>query len=237
MEETHPMNFVRPITTAAAVVTVGAGLTFATPALAAAPPEFTMKGVAKSYNQGKVITVPNTLTYDHGRVRLDMAQPVSADGASSFSVVIAREGGDTITMLSPKDKQAMKLDAASVEALSDNAALQKISTFRLSEFGKTFRSKGKKVGTATIAGEACTILEQNGKEGHFRMWLSNRYDLPFKFVYFEAKKPAFEYQVTTFTPRATLPDSAYVVPKGYEVTDLAEALKDTEINIRNKGKK
>jgi hypothetical protein len=89
---------------------------------------------------------------------------------------------------------------------------------------------------ATIAGEPCTILEQNGKEGHFRLWLSDRYEVPLKFVYFEGKKPAFDYEVSRFTPSSSLPESAFVVPRGYEMTDLAEALKGTEINIRNKHK-
>lgn len=227
------MQFARPITTAAAVFSVGAGLAFASPVMAS-PAEFTSKGVAKSYNEGKVTTVPNTLTYDHGKIRLDMASAVNAEGTGSFSVVLAQEGGNTIWMLSPKDKQAMKLDATSLQSMTDNPAVQKISTFKLSEFGKTFRAKSKKVGTATIAGQPCTIFEQNGKQGHFRLWLADRYEVPLKFTYFEGKKPAFDYEATAFTPSATLPASSYVVPKGYEVTDLAEALKGTEINIRKK---
>lgn len=239
-EETHAMNFIRPFTTGAAALGLGAGLVFAAPfaldqsQALAAPTAFTSKGVATSYQQGQKTAVPNTLYYDRGRIRLEMSQPVSADGSAAFSIVLAREGGDTITMLNPKEKQAMKLEAKSLEAVSDNPSLQKISQFKLSEFGKTFRAKGKSIGKEPIAGHPCTILEQKGKDGHFKLWLSDKHDVPLKFVYFEGGKPAFDYHVSQLTLSANLPDSAYVVPKGYEVTDLAQMLNGAEINIRNK---
>lgn len=226
------MNFSRPFT--AAAIALGASAAYVAPAWAATPTQFTSNGVATSYQNGKATAVKNTLYYDKGKIRLEMAQPVSADGTSAFSVVIAREGGDTITLLNPKEKQAMKLEAASLEAVTDNPSLQKISTFKLSEFGKTFRAKSKKVGAAAIAGHPSTIYEQKGKDGHFRLWLSDRHDIPLKFVYFEGGKPAFDYQVSKLTLSANLPASSYNVPTGYEVTDLAEMLKGTEINIRNK---
>lgn len=228
------MNFMRPLTATAAAVGMGASLALSAPAWAATPTEFTSKGVATSTQAGKTTSVPNTLYYDRGRIRLEMAQPVSADGTSAFSVVIAREGGDTITMLNPKEKQAMKLEAKSLEAVTDNPSLQKISSFKLSEFGKTFRAKSKTVGHAAVAGHPCTIFEQKGKDGHFKLWLSDKHDIPLKFVYFEGGKPAFDYQVSQLTLSANLPDASYLVPKGYEVTDLAQMLNGAEINIRNK---
>ena len=215
------MMFIRPFT--AAAVAVGAGLAFTMPA-EAAPSQFTSKGVATSYQNGKAVQVPNTLYYSNGRIRLEMASPVSADGTSAFSIVIAQEGGDSITLLNPKEKQAMKLDAASLQAVTDNPSLQKISTFKLSEFGKTFRAQSKRVGSETVAGQACSVLEQKGKDGHFRLWLSDKHEVPMKFVYFEAGKPAFDYKVSQFSLSSSLPASSYVVPSGYEVTDLAEML-------------
>jgi outer membrane lipoprotein-sorting protein len=228
------MIFNRPLKTAAAVLALGSVPALAAPAFAAAPAEFTSQGVAKSYNAGKATTVPNTLYYDHGKIRLEMAHPVAAEGTSAFSVVITREGGNTLTMLNPKTKEAMKLDSSSLEALTDSEAMQKISAFKLSEFGKTFRAQSKKIGTASVAGQPCSILEQKGKNGHFKLWLSDRYEIPLKFTYYEGAKPAFEYEVSKLTLSSSLPDSAFVVPKGYEMTDLSEALKNTEINIRKK---
>ena len=69
------MFFNRPFSTAAAVLALGSVSAIAAPAFAAAPAAFTSQGVAKSYNEGKVTTVPNTLYYDHGKIRLEMAHP------------------------------------------------------------------------------------------------------------------------------------------------------------------
>ena len=225
------MNFIRPFT--AAAVAVGTGLAITMPAQAA-PAQFTSKGVATSYQDGKAVQVPNTLYYNNGRIRLEMAPPATGDGTTAFSVVIAQEGGQSITLLNPTAKQAMKLDASSLQAVTDNPSLQKISTFKLAEFGKTFRAQSKKVGSETVAGQACTVLEQKGKDGHFRLWLSDKHEVPLKFVYFEAGKPAFNYQVSQFTLSANLPASSFTVPGGYEVTDLAEMLQGMEQHVAPK---
>jgi outer membrane lipoprotein-sorting protein len=205
-----------------------ASLAFAYPALAAAPSAFTSKGVATSTQGGKTTTVPNTLYYQGGKIRLEMAKPVSTDGETAFSVVLAQEGGKTITLLNPQQKQAMKLTASSLEEVTENRSLQKISSFRLSEFGHTFRSQSRKVGAETVAGQACSILDHKGKDGQFRMWLSDKYDIPMKFTYFEGGKPAFTYTVTQFTPSSSLPASSFTVPAGYQMTDISDMLKGLE---------
>lgn len=217
------MRWTTPLLPAA----VAAIVTIASPALAA-PSHFTAKGEAVSYTKGKATRVPNTLFYQQGRIRLEMASPVSADGATAFSVVIAQEGGKSITLLNPQQKQAMKLDAASLESFTENPSIQKISSFKLSEFGRTFRASAKRVGTETVAGHAATVYEQKGKDGHFKLSLSDQHDIPLRFTYMEAGKPAFTYAVTQLQLRSNLPAASFLVPKGYEVTDLAEMLKGME---------
>lgn len=221
------MNFFRPWATATAALAVGATLTVSAPVIAA-PSQFTSKGEAVSYMEGKATRVPNTLYYSNGNIRLEMATPVSADGENAFSVVIAKEGGDTITLLNPQQKQAMKLDATSLEAVTENPSLAKISSFKLSEFGKTFRARSKKIGTETVAGQRCTVLEQKGKDGHFRMSLSDVHEIPMAFTYFEKGKPAFSYKVSNFTTSVSLPATSFRVPSGYEMTDLSEMLRGME---------
>jgi hypothetical protein len=203
-------------------------LAFTAPALAAAPSAFTMKGVATSTQGGKTTTVPNTLNYQNGKIRLEMAKPVSTDGDTAFSVVLAQEGGATITLLNTQQKQAMKLTASSLEEVTENKSLQKISNFKLSEFGRTFRTQSRKVGSETVAGQVCSILDHKGKDGQFRMWLSDKYDLPMKFTYFEGGKPAFTYTVSQFTPASALPASSFNVPAGYQMTDISDMLKGLE---------
>lgn len=209
---------------------LGASLAFgaavvitASPAIAA-PTQFTSKGEAVSYQDGKTIKVPNTLYYNRGNIRLEMAQPLSADGETAFSVVLAKEGGKSITLLNPQQKQAMKLEASALEAVTENPSLQKISSFRLSEFGRTFRNQSTKVGTETVAGEPCSILEHKGKDGHFRLWVSDRHEIPLRFTYYEGKKPAFTYVCNSLSLSANLPSSAFSVPAGYEMTDLSEVM-------------
>jgi hypothetical protein len=213
------MQLVRPF---AAALVLSAGV--ATPVFAT-PAEFTAKGIANSYDNGKAATIPNTLYYSHGRIRLEMQPPGADQAGSVFSVVLARDGGDVITLLNPAEKQAMTIAASSVEAVTENAALQKISTFKLSEFGHTFKTKGHKVGAETVAGEPCTILEQTGKDGHFRLWLSDKHEIPLKFVYFEGDKPAFDYEVTAFAPKSAVPEGEYSVPSGYSTMDLNEMVR------------
>lgn len=221
------MSFFRPLTPLAAAAAVTGGLAFTQPA-EAVPQQFTSKGEAVSYQNGKATKVPNTLFFNKGQIRLEMASPVSADGQTAFSVVLAQDGGSSITLLNPQAKQAMKLDATSLQAVTDNPSLQKISSFKLSEFAKTFRAQSKKVGTEKVAGEPTTVFEQKGKDGHFRLWLSDRHDIPLRFTYFEAGKPAFSYEVKQLTLAVKLPAASFVVPQGYEVTDLAQMLEGLE---------
>jgi hypothetical protein len=225
------MEFFKPWASATAAFAVGATLTLSAP-VSAAPSQFTSKGEAVSYMQGKATRVPNTLYYNNGHIRLDMATPVSADGENAFSVVLAQEGGKSITLLNPQQKQAMKLDATSLEAVTENPSLAKISSFKLSEFGKTFRSQSKKVGSAAVAGQTCSIFEQKGKDGHFRLWLSDQYDIPMAFTYYEKGKPAFEYKVSNLALSVNLPASSFKVPSGYEMTDLSEMLRGMDEQLK-----
>jgi Domain of unknown function (DUF4412) len=217
------MTVVRRLATA--VLALGTGLAFA-PAALAAPAAFTSKGSATSYQDGQAVKIPNTLYYKQGHIRLEMSPPASAnpDGGPVFSVVLAQEGSDTITLLNPQERQAMRLPASTLEAVTANASLQKVSKFNLSEFGKTFRAQGKKVGAEAVAGEPCTVLEQKGKDGHFKLWLSDKHEIPLKFQYFEGGKPAFDYEVQQFSPSAGVSDASFAVPAGYQTIDMGEML-------------
>jgi hypothetical protein len=218
------MRFVRP---AALAFLLCAGLS--APALAAAPEEFTSVGIAHSFQDGQSAAIPNTLHYSHGRVRLEMQPPAVASDQSVFSIVLAHDGGDVITILNPDEKQAMAINASTVEQVTNNPALQKISNFKLSDFGRTFRASGKKVGAEAIAGQPCTVFDQQSQGGRFRMWLSDKFDIPLKFAYFEgakgAEKLAFDYEVVRFQPKSSVSDAAYEVPSNYTTLDLSEMMK------------
>lgn len=218
--------------TASAVALTASAVAFAAPAFAA-PSAFTSQGIAVSYQDGKATTVPNTLYYDQGKIRLVMDTPVSPESGSAFSVVLAHEGGNSITLLNTTQKQAMKLDASSLQAVTDNPSLQKISTFRLSEFGRTFRAHATTVGHDTVAGQPTTILDQRGKSGHFRMWLSDKYDIPLRFVYYEGAKPAFSYVVQHLSLSVNLPASAFEVPAGYQLTDITQVMNGLQSQTPN----
>lgn len=221
------------IRTALAATALGAGIGFAPSPAEAAPTTFTAVGEAQTWDGGRSTTVPNTLHYQRGKIRLEMAAPVSAEGVAPFNVVLAQEGGKTITLLNPKEKQAMKLEVSTLDELAENRSLQKISQFKLSEFATTFKGQSKAIGHENIAGEACTVREYKGKDGHFKMWLANKHEVPFKFVYFEKGKPAFQWAVTRFTATSSLPASSFAVPAGYETTDLSEMLKGVELDVKH----
>ena len=84
------MAIVRPF---AAALALGAGIAFTQPAFAV-PAEFTTKGVATAYEDGKPAEIPNTLYYSKGRIRLEMVPPHADEAGSVFSVVLAKDGGD-----------------------------------------------------------------------------------------------------------------------------------------------
>lgn len=199
----------------------------------ATPNAFTAVGEAETWTQGKAERpVPNTLYYQGGRIRLEMAAPVSAEGVTPFNVVLAQEGGKVITLLNPAEKQAMKLQISSLNELAENRSLQRISQFQIKEFTTTFVAQSKVVGQASIAGEACTIREQRNKQGHVKVWLSNRYQLPFRFVYLESNRPAFAWTMKRFTPSSNLGPASFTVPPGYETVDLSEMLNGMEDDIK-----
>lgn len=201
---------------------------------AAVPASFTAVGEAQTFDNGHATAVPNTLYYQRGKIRLEMAAPVSAEGVAPFNVVLAQEGGRTITLLNAKERQAMKLEISTLDELAENKSLQKISQFKLSEFATTFKGQSKAIGRESVAGEPCTIREYKGKDGHFKMWLSDRHDVPLRFKYFEGGKPTFAWAVTKFTASANLPASSFVVPAGYETTDLSEMLKGVDLDIKHR---
>jgi hypothetical protein len=215
------MRFVR---SAALALVLTTGL--AAPALADAPAEFTSIGVAHSFQDGQTAEIPNTLHYSHGRVRLEMKPPAVASDQTVFPIVLAHDGGDVITVLNPGEKQAMAINASTIEQVTSNPALQKISNFKLNDVGKTFRSASKKVGAEAIAGQPCTVFDQQSAGGRFRMWLSDKFDIPLKFAYFEgakgSEKLAFDYEVLRFQPKSAVADSAYEVPGNYTLIDLSE---------------
>lgn len=224
---------IKTIRTALAATAIGFGVTFAPLPADAVPATFTAVGEAQTWDGGRATTVPNTLHFQRGKIRLEMAAPVSAEGMAPFNVVLAQEGGKTITLLNPREKQAMKLEVSTLDQFAENRSLQKISQFKLSEFATTFKGQSKAIGKESIAGEACTIREYKGTDGHFKMWLSDRHAIPFKFVYFEKGKPAFQWVVKRFTVASNLPASSFVVPAGYEVTDLAEMLKGVDLDVKH----
>ena len=224
---------IKTIRTAFAATALGAGIAFAPLPAEAVPTSFTAVGEAQTYDGGRATTVPNTLHFQRGKIRLEMSAPVSAEGVAPFNVVLAQEGGKTITLLNPKEKQAMKLEVSTLDELAENRSLQKISQFKLSEFATTFKGQSKAIGHENVAGERCTIREYKGKDGHFKMWLSDKHEIPFKFVYFEKAKPAFQWTVTRFTAVSSLPASSFVVPAGYETTDLSEMLKGVDLDIKH----
>lgn len=230
----------KSIRTALAATALGAGLAFApTPADAAVPHAFTAAGEARSWDGGKVTTVPNTLYFQRGKIRLEMAAPVSAEGVAPFNVVLAQEGGKTITLLNPKEKQAMKLEMSTLDELGGNPALQKLSQGKITDFAATFKGKSKAVGKETVAGEPCTIREYTGKDvkardgGNLKVWIADRHDLPLKFAYTEHGKPVFQWTTMRFKATSTLPAASFAVPAGYETTDLSEMLKGVELDVKS----
>ncbi|MEB3196276.1 MAG: DUF4412 domain-containing protein [Candidatus Sericytochromatia bacterium] len=193
----------------------------------AIPTAFKAIGEAQTWDQARAASKPvaNTLYYQGGRIRLEMAAPVSAEGVAPFNVVLASEGGRTVILLNPADKQAMKMEMASLDEMAENRSLQQLSQFRLRDFSTTFKARSRAIGSETIAGEPCTIREQHDKSGHVRIWVSERLAIPFKFVYLEKSKPMFAWTVKQFTPSSNLPASAFNVPGGYETVDLTEMMK------------
>lgn len=203
----------------------GAVLAVAAPAMAAVPAQFTAKGVATSLVEGQRTVVENTIYYRNGRIRLEMAKPMGSEGTGDFSIVLGQEGVKAVTLLNPKEKQAMKLDAGSLEELGENPAMKQLGRLELSRIAPEIKKRAKRVGTESVAGQPTTIYEAVERRGRVRMWLSNAYDLPFKAVAYDAKgKQSFTYEIKRFQTNAGLPDSAFKVPSGFAVTDLSELL-------------
>ncbi|GEM_PF-3884881 len=199
---------------------------FAAPAWAV-PETFTLVGEAVSYQlDGSKTQVPNKLYYQRGLIRLEMSPPQNADGASAFTVVIAKDGGKMLTLLNVEDKQAMKVEATSMNDIVDNKSLQKLSTFSLKGFADSARATGTRVGRETVAGLVCNIWEHRAKDGHFKVWLSTVHDIPLRMTYFDKNKPTFSYTANQFSTQSALPVSAFSVPSGYETTDLSELMKE-----------
>lgn len=214
------MSRIRSFTVAA-----GAVLALAAPAFAGVPAQFTAKGVATSFVEGQRTVVENTVYYRNGRIRLEMAKPVASEGTGDFSVVLGQEGVKALTLLNPKEKQAMKLDAGSLTELAENPAMKQLGSLHLAQVAPEIKKRAKRVGAATVAGQPTTLYEAAERRGKVRMWLANAYDLPFKVEAYDPKgAKAFVYEVQSFKTASALGDAAFKVPSGYTVTDLSELL-------------
>lgn len=189
------------------------------------PSSFTAKGEGQTFQAGKPERpVATTVNYQGGRIRFEMAAPVNAQGGPQFNIILAREGDRTVILLNPAEKTAMKMDTRTAGG-EGGQAFDFTTHFQVKEYATTFRSRSKVIGREAIAGEPCTIREHRGKDGHIKVWLSDRHEVPFRITLLDQEKAAYTWTMKQFTPGSTLPASAFAVPAGYETVDLSEMMK------------
>jgi hypothetical protein len=190
----------------------------------AIPNAFTAKGEGQTFQGGKPDRpMATTIHYAGGKLRIEMAAPVSAEGGPQFNVILAQEGVKAVTLLNPAEKTAMKMDLRAAGSAGDQS-LDFTTHFQVRDYATTFRARSKVIGHEVVAGEPCTVREQRGKDGHVKVWLSDRHEVPFRVTYLDRNKAAYTWTMKQFTPGSTLPASAFSVPAGYETVDLSEMM-------------
>ncbi|MEB3328913.1 MAG: DUF4412 domain-containing protein, partial [Candidatus Sericytochromatia bacterium] len=203
---------------------VAVALSCSAGAVQAVPQAFTAKGEGQTFQAGKPERpMATTIHYAGGKLRIEMAGPVGAQGGPQFNIILAQEGVRAVTLLNPAEKTAMKMDLRAAGAAGDQS-LDFTAHFQVRDYATTFRARSKVVGRETIAGEPCTVREQRGKDGHVKVWLSDRYEVPFRLTYLDRGKAAYTWTMKQFTPGMTLPASAFSVPAGFETVDLSEMM-------------
>lgn len=206
-----------PLALALAVV----GMSVAAPVQAATPQAFALEGFATTAEGGGV-RAPGVLRYDRGRIRFELNAPAMANGGVPFGVVLAQEGGSTMTLLSAQSRQAIRLPASNLGAITGNASLQRVTQFKLSEFGNAMNGRAQAVGREAVAGHPTTCLEQRGHDGGvLRTWVADDLKLPLKFTYHQGSQMAWAWttqRVTTGSSGAG--PEAFQVPAGYASIEL-----------------
>lgn len=193
----------------------------AAPAMAATPTAFALEGFATT-GEGGGVRAPGVLRYDRGKIRFELNAPAMANGGVPFGVVLAQEGGSTMTLLSAQSQQAIRLPASNLGAITGNASLQRITKFKLSEFGNAMNGTARTVGRESVAGHATTCLEQRGQDGGvLRTWVADDLKLPLKFTYQQGAELAWAWTTQKVTVGSSGAGAdAFQVPAGYANVDL-----------------
>lgn len=193
------------------------GTFWPTPALAAAPRAFTAEATAAGAVSGS--TVPVRMIFRDGSLRLEMRAPSSQQTPEmGASVFLAQKGQPYVYMLSPAEKMAFKVKQSMVTQQLGLPLTQLLSP---GSWQGLLLHGGKRLGTAVVAGQRCTLWEKALKATTYKVWLSNRYQVPFRIQSIARKgHPAFSFSIQHFVPSEALPASSFRIPAGYQTTML-----------------
>lgn len=212
-------------TGAALAFTLGAAAPVLAAPAAAAPAAFALEGFATTAEGGGT-RAPGVLRYDHGRIRFELNAPAMAGAGIPFGVVLAQEGGSTMTLLSSQSRQAIRLPASNLGSITGNTSLQRITQFKLAEFGNAMNGSAQAIGREAVAGHPTTCLEQKGREGGvLRTWVADDLKLPLKFTYHQGSQMAWAWTTQRVTVGSSgVAPEAFAVPAGYASIDLETIL-------------
>lgn len=203
-----------------ATLAVSAGIlalgSFTAPGAQAAPLQrFTADALATA-SLGSA-PVPVRMIYREGQVRLELTTAGTAAAGAGSSVVLAGHG-PYVYLLNPAQKLAFRINEAVIDQQTELPISQLLD---LSGWHAVLQRDGKRIGHGTVAGEPCSLWRETLHHTTYRVWLSDRYGLPFR-VESQASKghPGFSFAIRHFTPSEALPASSFQVPAIYQVTEL-----------------
>jgi outer membrane lipoprotein-sorting protein len=121
--------------------------------------------------------------------------------------VITIRNGDTMYMYYPEQNMAMKTD------------IRKATKSAVEEVGSIGKYKPKVIGTETMDGKLCTVVEYVTPEGRTKMWIWQKHGFP---VRVETAVPngtmVMEYKNISF---GNIPDSMFKLPAGVKIMDMS----------------
>ncbi|VUT26402.1 MAG: hypothetical protein MASP_01487 [Candidatus Methanolliviera sp. GoM_asphalt] len=148
--------------------------------------------------------VPTTTT----KVWMKGDDKIRMEMAVGGMTVITILNGDTMYMYYPKRNMAMKMDTSEAP---ESAA---------EEVGSIGKYKPKVIGTETMDGKICTVVEYVTPEGRTKMWIWQKHGLPVRVeTTTEGGTTIIEYKNIQF---GKIPDSMFKLPAGVKIMDMPE---------------
>lgn len=190
------------------------------PALAAPPSGFLAVGTATSFATAEAPqqATPVKFYYEAGKIRIELRPP-----SGGPSVVLAKRGSKTVTLLDPTQKIAFTTNAQATAGAAPEGMPSMDQLMDMASWKSQLVHGAKKLpGTEVRGAQRCSVWLKTQGTSTYKIWFADALELPMQIDGAVAGKPRFRFAMSRVTTGKQAP-SLFTVPAGYQKTVLNTA--------------